>query len=86
MKNLILKFISWVGIDKFAHLGLAGFVCACAGLFGWILALIAFVIVSVAGVIKELEVDGNPDWWDYLAGEVGASIALALSIVAALCL
>lgn len=73
--------IGKIGVDKFAHLGIAGFIVAAAGLFGWIPASIAFVAVSVAGVIKELS-DERADWFDFLAGEIGAVVALALTIVA----
>lgn len=72
--------IGKIGVDKFAHLGIAGFIVAASGLFGWIPATIAFVAVSVAGVIKELS-DERADWFDFLAGEIGAVVALALTVI-----
>lgn len=77
----INDIIGKIGVDKFAHLGIAGFIVAASGLFGWIPASIAFVAVSVAGVVKELS-DERADWFDFLAGEIGAVVALALAIVA----
>lgn len=77
----INDIIGRIGVDKFAHLGIAGFIVAASGLFGWIPALVAFVAVSVLGVIKELS-DERADWFDFMAGEIGAAVALTLAIVA----
>ena len=81
MKDLIYRIIGAVGIDRFAHLGLAGFATAVGSLFGWVGMLSGAVLMSVLGIVKEL-MDSPSDWWDYLAGELGVALAVGAWAVA----
>lgn len=78
MKNLL-------GIDKIAHFGVGGLICAMFtfvamlqdGIFGWqamTVPFIGYVVVFIISLIKEAIVDSEFNWWDILAAMVGSSM------------
>lgn len=75
------RFIEKIGIDKVAHFSLYGMVVAIAGQFGWLPALIAFVVMWILSIVKE-DLDSEVNWMDVLAGVAGGAIALALAFLA----
>lgn len=83
MKNLL-------GIDKIAHFGVGGLICAMFtfvamlqdGIFGWqamTVPFIGYVVVFILSLIKEAIVDSEFNWWDILAAMLGC-VCIHISI------
>lgn len=84
MKNLIQK----VGLDKFAHLGIGGLLCAVMsdvlvlqdGIISWdalFYSVAASVVVFLFSVFKEYVIDESPDWADIWAAMIGCAVYAA---------
>lgn len=91
----ISDFIARVGIDKFAHVGIGGLVCAvltevmCAfGIGGW-LRLVAVAVAALAvfavSVYKERRVDAAADWRD-VWWAMGGCALYAVAVAFAICM
>lgn len=79
------KLASKIGVDKFLHLFLSGWLTQIGLFFGTLGMIIAPIAVLVLGLAKELFLDNNKfEQKDMLFNLIGCSIATIISIV--LCL
>lgn len=83
-------FFNKFGVDKFAHLGIGGLICACItnflmlqeGVMTWSLlwyALFASACVFVISVWKEYFMDSEFDWNDIIAAMIGCVLYILAS-------
>ena len=77
--------ISYFGIDRFAHLGIGGLICAIisddlimrAGVTGWrslLYTLVGITVVFAISVIKEYLMDSKVDWVDIAFAMIGCAL------------
>lgn len=85
MKDILNKIIAFVGVDRFAHFGLSGFFCALAAIFSGEAFLFVAFAVTLAGIVKEVRFDEHPDWWDFVAAEIGVVLAMVAMLVKIFC-
>ena len=69
-------------IDKIAHFGVGGLICAMFtltamlqdGIIGWramLMPFVGYIIVFIFSFLKEAIVDREFDWWDIVAAMIG---------------
>lgn len=82
------EFIARIGMDRFAHLGIGGLLCAivsdililASGVIGWhslLYGIIVAVAVLAVSVLKEYCIDDGADWLDIAAAMIGCALYLA---------
>ena len=84
MMEFFNKLATKIGVDKFLHLFLSGWLTQIGLFFGTLGMIIAPIAVLVLGLAKELFLDSKFEWKDMLFNLIGCSIATIISIV--LCL
>lgn len=90
------KLIEKIGIDKIAHFGIGGLICALitfvvmlqeGGEIGWwclAMPTIGSIIVFIVSWMKEKVIDDEFNWYDILAAMIGCItvyIAVAIGLV-----
>ena len=83
LKQLYQKLISKIGVDRFAHIGIGGFLSGVCSMFGWLPSLFGFVIISILCLVKEECLDEKFDWIDLVCGIGGALVPFIIAIILA---
>lgn len=60
-----------IGIDKIAHFGVGGLICAMFTLTAMLMPFVGYIIVFIFSFLKEAIVDGEFNWWDIVAAMIG---------------
>lgn len=81
---MIEKFNAWmekVGVDKILHFFVAAWLVAECKVLGFNVALLAFLVVSVLAVVKELYIDEESDLKDAWVSVLGGVVSLVLYLL-----
>lgn len=79
--KIIDKLVNKIGVDKFLHAFLAGWLTQIGGLFGLYGIIIVPIIVMLLGFLKEKYLDEFFDKKDMIANIVGCSVATIINIL-----
>ena len=82
------SIIARIGLDRFAHLGIGGLMCAivsdililASGVICWrslLCGIIACTVVFAVSVLKEYCIDEKADWADIAAAMAGCALYMA---------
>lgn len=75
------KLANKIGVDKFLHLFLAGWLTQIGGLFGLLGIIIAPIIVMLFGFLKEKYLDNTFDKNDIIANLFGCILATIINVL-----